>query len=104
MAVCREPGCIRHYGCVLRAKGIAVAPTATPTRANRVPPRKADPAWERGVAGEYRRDGSFMPYVHPNGSPIHVKEAGERRHELATQLDRLRKDPNVFAAERAAAS
>jgi hypothetical protein len=46
---------------------------------NKVPPRKADPAWERGTAGEHRRGGTFAPYVHADGSRIGVKEFADNR-------------------------
>lgn len=59
-----------------------------------VPPRTAsDPAWERGIASETRIDGSTMPYLKRDGSPIHLKEAGERRHELAGIRSRLASGP-----------
>lgn len=94
MCVHRDDDC---WGCRIRAKGVQVSPSATPSRRNTIPPRTADPAWERGLAGERRCDGSFMPYLNEHGSPLHVKEAGERRHEINAQVDRLRGDPNVFA-------
>lgn len=73
-----DPNC---YGCQLRAKGIGFSAAAMPTRQNSVPPRAADPAWERGVAGEHRPDGSFIPYLNATTSePIGVKEFGEKRH------------------------
>lgn len=100
MTVCRVPGCSEHYGCRLRAKGIAIAPSATPSRMNQKPPPKANPAWERGVAGEHRVDGSFMPYVNEHGSPIHLKEFGEKRKQFGDRVKRLKGDPNVFSAER----
>ena len=82
MAVCDgyDPDC---YGCRLRSKGVAISPAATPSRRNTVAPPTADPAWERGVAGERRPDGSFMPYLNDKGSRLHLKEAGERRREIA---------------------
>lgn len=101
MATCQIPDCTEHYACALRAKGFSVSPAATPTRRNRIPTRhKANPAWERGVAGEHRADGSFMPYLGDGNRKIHVKEAGERRREIDARVHRLKNDPNVFAAER----
>lgn len=68
------------YGC--RIKSIQLSPAATPTRHNRVAPRKPDPAWERGRAGERRVDGSFMPYLHGDGTPVGVKHMQDRRGHL----------------------
>lgn len=63
---CHVVGCDdpTHYACQLRAKGISVAPSATPTRTigRKGSERHRFNAWERGVAGETRADGSFMPY------------------------------------------
>jgi putative FmdB family regulatory protein len=62
---------------ILQAPALTAA--AAPSRMNKVPPPKANPAWERGVAGEHRRDGSFVPYVHKDGSRIGVKEFADNR-------------------------
>ena len=71
------------YGCWLRRKGVYFDMKATATSRARRPWRpKVNCSWEAGVAGEHRRDGSFMPYLHANGSKIHLKEMGERRREL----------------------
>lgn len=65
------------FGC--RIQTIQMAPSATPSRVNNVPPRTPDPAWERGRAGETRRDGSFMPYLTSDFKPIGVKQMQEKR-------------------------
>jgi len=102
MAICRVPACDEHYACRLRAKNVDIAPSATPTRMSNRPvvlPRKVPgPSWEKGIAGETRSDGSFMPYLTESGSRMHVKEAGERRREIKAIRDRHRNDPHVFAA------
>lgn len=61
------------------------------------PPSRPDPAWERGVAGEHRADGSFMPYLNPDLSPIGVKQASEQRHEIEDAKRRLASDPAPVA-------
>ena len=73
-----------HSGCFgCRIKGVAFAPSAMPSRRNKVPPRKSEPGWEKGTAGEHRADGSFMPWLKPGTElPMGVKEASERRHQL----------------------
>jgi hypothetical protein len=71
------------YGCRLRRKGIGFSADATPTHRSRRPFRsKTDASWEAGKSGERRADGSFMPYLNDRGTPIGVKEYGERRREL----------------------
>lgn len=47
--------------------------------------------WERGIKGEERRDGSFMPYLNGNGDPIRMKDWSENRHTYEAKLDQLRK-------------
>ena len=44
-----------------------------------------------------------MPYLNDKGGRIHVKEAGERRHEIEDRVKRLKGDPNVFAGDKPAA-
>lgn len=78
-----DPDC---YGCRLRHKGVLVSPAATPTRRNKVPPARANPAWENTTVGEHRPDGSFMPLLSEEGDRvIKVKEYGERRREIQTK-------------------
>jgi len=62
---------------ILQAPALTAA--AAPSRMNKVPPPQANPAWEKGIAGEHRRDGSFVPYVHADGSRIGVKEFADNR-------------------------
>jgi hypothetical protein len=46
---------------------------------NKVPPPKANPAWERGIAGEHRPGGTFVPYVDSEGKRIGVKKFADNR-------------------------
>lgn len=86
--ICTEydPDC---YGCQLRAKGIQPAPSATPSRTlNRkfVKREVKAPSWERGPTGERRADGSFMPYIRPDGSLIRTKSFADSRRRLEDQI------------------
>lgn len=47
--------------------------------------------WERGIKGERRVDGSFMPYIDQNGDPIRMKQWSENQHGYEEQLAQLRK-------------
>jgi hypothetical protein len=83
------PGCTctTSYGCQLRRKGIQVPASATPTRTPRfVQRRPRYNSWEAGVAGEHRRDGSFMPYIHSDGREIGVKEWSDNRRDYSSKL------------------
>lgn len=68
-----------------------MAPSATPSRMNSIPPAVPNPAWERGIKGETRPDGSFMPYLAPGTrSPLRVKEYGEKRREIDAAISNLK--------------
>jgi hypothetical protein len=101
MSVCAVSGCTEHYACRLRAKGVQVSPSATPSRVNnRHQPLRpmVDPAWERGVVGETRRDGSFMPVLAPGTTrSMGVHERQGQRSKVEEGIRRLKSDPNVFA-------
>lgn len=94
MSVCAtyDPDC---YGCRLRAKAIGLSSAAIPSRQNAIPPRKADPAWERGVAGTHRPDGTFVPFLTKDLNPMGVKEYGENRHKVDEQVRRLHQSEPV---------
>jgi hypothetical protein len=106
--ICTRPGCDRpvltegrtiHYGCELKGAKI-FAPSATPSRmADRphVHRPMADPSWEKGVAGERRPDGSFMPYLSADRTEMGVYEHAEKRKSVADAVHRLHNDPNVFS-------
>jgi hypothetical protein len=97
-----ELGCVSHYGCRIRLKGIQVSPAATPSRRRFKPRKPVGPSWEKGRAGEVRPDGSWMPYLSPKtGRPMGVKEYADGRGHFDTQVSRLKSDPHVFARERA---
>ena len=73
--ICQE--CGEAVKRILQAPALTAA--ATPSRRNKVPPSKANPAWEKGIAGEHRRDGSFVPYLKRDGSQVGVKEFAANR-------------------------
>lgn len=98
--ICSTPGCEVHYACALRAKAIAVAPSATPNRSANRPHRfrpPTAPSWERGAVTEARPDGSRMPYLGDDGRPIRVKDWGENQRRYTDRVRRLKGDPTVFA-------
>lgn len=80
------------YGCQLRRKGIQVPPSATPTRTQRRPfrPGPRFNSWEKGRAGEHRRDGSFMPHLGNDGQPITIKDWSENRCRYEDRLRQVR--------------
>ena len=71
------PDCGETVKRILQAPALTAA--AAPSRMNKVPPPQANPAWEKGISGEDRRDGSFVPYVHADGTRIGVKEFADNR-------------------------
>lgn len=98
------PGRRTHYGCDLKVKGVQVLPSATPTRTSNRPQSvrpMQQPSWEKGIAGETRPDGSFMPYLNEHREEMGVHEFANRRRDVEGAVKRLKSDPNVFARERA---
>lgn len=58
-----------------------------PTRHNHVPPRKQDPAWERGRVTDRRPDGSEMPIFSPGTrDTLGVHEYSEKRRQVDAVL------------------
>ena len=57
----------------------ALTADAVPSTRNKIPPRKANPTWEKQVAGEHRNDGSFVPYRKADGKTIPIKEFTDNR-------------------------
>jgi len=80
------------YGAQLRSKGVIVdAGAAKSTRRGKPSSNAEYNGWERGVEGEHRPDGSFMPYLNGEGSPIRKKAMSEGRHDKALEsLKQLR--------------
>ena len=72
-------------------QAVNVAPSATPTRMNKVAPKPAQPVWEKGRAGERRVDGSFAPYRRPaDQTPMGVKEFADNRTKYEKHLRKVR--------------
>tara|TARA_R100001530_G_scaffold124428_1_gene92614 strand:+ start:122 stop:472 length:351 start_codon:yes stop_codon:yes gene_type:complete len=57
----------------------ALTAAAAPSTKNKVPPPQANPAWEKGIAGEHRRGGAFVPYLNADGERIGVKKFADNR-------------------------
>jgi hypothetical protein len=79
------------YACKLRRKGVAISSKAMPTRHNRKPPAPhTNNSWEKGVAGENRGHGTFMPYLGKDGKPLPIKQKSEAEHKVKTLRDKLK--------------
>jgi len=88
--ICQVEGCTEHYGCRLRAKGISLSSAATPTRTARTPYRPIkQPSWEKGIEGQHRPDGSFMPLLNDKGKPMGVYEAQSNRKRINAMRRRV---------------
>lgn len=89
-------GCTEHehYGAQLRAKGVSVAPSATPSRFRHGTLRKPSaPSWEKGIPTEKRPGGTEMPILREDGSRMRIKEHSQRRREIEAIRDRQRHAP-----------
>jgi hypothetical protein len=86
-------------GCTIRrGGGLQIPPSATPTRTPQFAPRQPRfNSWEKGVAGETRPDGSFMPYLATDEAgdtrQVHVKEWSESPHLRAIRARQLSEHP-----------
>jgi len=83
--ICTDLDCEAHYACILRSKSFQVSPKATPNRRNNRPPRQHDNSWEKGVL----RDERGIP-IRRNGKVIPVKQAAGQRHQIESELRRLK--------------
>ena len=87
--ICQVEGCTEHYGCRLRAKGISLSSAVTSTRTPRLPYRPPrQPSWEKGIEGQHRPDGSFMPVLNDKGNKMGVYEAQTNRKRIETMRQR----------------
>jgi len=73
----------------------ALTAAAAPSRMNKVPPRQANPTWEKGTAGQHRPGGTFVPYLKPDGSRIGVKDFADNRKKYERIL-RERKNQSTI--------
>lgn len=99
-AECKQPDSCAERGCFtdrVRTQHLGV-PTKDSTRTVTPPSTMQAPSWEKGVAGEYRPGGGFVPYIGAGkASPMGIKEAAEKRTEIKRIRDRQRNDPHVFS-------
>ena len=72
-----------NYGCRLRKKGVQVSPSGMVKHNGKPPAAHRYNQWEKGVAGEHRADGSFMPKLDKNGSVIPIKKYTEGKFNKA---------------------
>lgn len=84
-------GCnCKAYACQLRRKGVAISSKATPTRHNRKPPAEhTNNSWEKGIAGENRGHGTFMPYLGNDGKPLPIKQRAEAEVKVKKLREKL---------------
>lgn len=94
MTICQTPGCDEHYGCRLRSKGVQIGTLATPSKDKHgtLTPTAPKPEWAKCVYDE-RPDGSKMPILKSDGSPLRVKEAGEKASFLRDLAARQQATP-----------
>ena len=86
MPICPIPDCEEHYGCRLRNKGVQVSPAATPSRFKGRKKPVEPPSWNKGILYDERHNGTKMPVLNPDMSPVRMKQAGEERHKINDHL------------------
>lgn len=99
----QDPDVCGHWCCKVvywnHQGGLRVSSDATPhvrERDARHAPRGSDPAWEKGLVGEHRPDGSFMPLLDNDCTAMTI---GQAKHLGGSRYveERLRatKDPHA---------
>lgn len=79
MTICRVPDCTDHYGCRLRAKGVQIGTLATPSRPKRGRLTPTAPQTHLGeVQYDERPNGTRMPIINPDGSPVRKGQAKQQ--------------------------
>jgi putative FmdB family regulatory protein len=73
----------------------ALTAAAAPSTKNKVPPPQANPAWERGIAGEHRPGGTFVPYLDSEGKRIGVKKFADNRKKYERILREKKNQPTT---------
>ena len=83
MAVCQVAGCDEHYACRLKAKGIQVHPDALPNRPRKGRLTPTPPNTDLAkVEYDERPNGTRMPILNPDGSPVRKAQAQRQEQKL----------------------
>lgn len=78
--ICQVPDCDQHYACRLREKGVQIGTLATPSRQKKGRLTPTAPQTHLGeVVYDERPNGTRMPLVNPDGTPVRKGQA--RRQE-----------------------
>ena len=75
----------------LRSLAFGRVPGSTRSGTNGIRRNNVHANWEKGIKGESRPDGSFMPYLNATGDPIRMKDWSENRHKYEATLNQVRK-------------
>lgn len=95
---CVRVGCEEHYACRLRAKALNVSPRAQMTKTqNWRPTPSLPPAHYANIAGERRPDGSFSPYLNPDGSPVRHRQMQREEPKIRDAVNRIRAEAAAMA-------
>lgn len=85
--ICDVPACNEHYGCTLRSKGINLSPRVTPNRVrNPRPTPDTPPGHYANIVYDTRPDGSKMPVMNPDGTPVRHRQYQEQKRTIDTHL------------------
>lgn len=88
---CVVEGCVEHYACRLRNKGLQVSPRAQSTRTLNWRPTPSIPPKSNGaLLYDTRPDGSKMPVLREDGSHVYVREAREAGGQVESTIRRIR--------------
>lgn len=88
---CSTPGCVEHYACRLRDKGLQVSPRATPTTTlNMKPTPGKPPAYNREIIYNERPGGTKIPLLNPDGSVVRRRQYDREKAQITSTIRRIR--------------
>ncbi len=91
---CNQPESCEARGCFKeRTRSLNWGRVPGGTRSFSPPAQKQDPSWEKGVAGEHRPGGGFVPYLDERRNIVGVKRFADRRGEFEAKLRQLENAP-----------
>lgn len=81
--ICQTDDCSEHYACRLRAKGVQIGTLATPSKTKRGRLTPTAPRPDLGaVVYDERPNGTRMPILNPDGTPVRKSQAQQQERKL----------------------
>lgn len=83
MAICQVPDCDEHFACRLRGKGVQIGTLATPSKPKKGRLTPTAPQTHLAeVTYDERPNGTRMPILNPDGTPVRKAQARAEERKL----------------------